>query len=84
MGARTLVVSEPVMGPSTLCQPGLDKGGSSGGGILGPVASDTKPARPAKLGLGRGGGPLSLLTKGEAVRTMERGGLGGDGAVPRP
>lgn len=73
-----------VSGPSTLCQPGLDQGGSSGGGILGPAASDTKPARPAKLGLGRGGGPLSLLTKGEAVRTMERGGLGGDGAVSLP
>ena len=43
-----------------------------------------KPASLPRLRLGRGGGPLSLLMKGEAVRTMERGGLGGDGAVPPP
>ena len=32
-------VRATVTGPSTLCQPGLDKGGSSGGEILGPAAS---------------------------------------------
>lgn len=54
-GARTLVVPEL----RALRHSGLDKGGGSGGGgILGPVASDGKPARPAK--------------GGEAVRTTEK------------
>lgn len=47
-GGQDPVLPETVIRLSTLCPPGLDKGCSSGGGILGPGASHWKPAGPAK------------------------------------
>lgn len=61
-------VRATVTGPSTLCQPGLDKGGSSGGGILGPAASGIKPARPAKVRVREGWGSIVLAHEGRSCQ----------------